>query len=117
MHLELISHLFYECVLVKNIWQEIQNWLRTFNIEIPIDKKTIIFGIQDKKMSTIPNYILLCTKYFIWKVKFQTQHPTFSNFLKFLKNKLEDLKNACLYEDKDSKFAQWLVIYNSLLLE
>ena len=117
MHLELISHLFYECVLVKNIWQEIQNWLRTFNIEIPIDKKTIIFGIQDQKMSTIPNYILLCTKYFIWKVKFQTQHPTFSNFLKFLKNKLEDLKNACLYEDKDSKFAPWLVIYNSLLSE
>ena len=115
MHLELVSHLFYDCVFVQNLWQEIKDWLNTFNFEISLDKKTIIFGIQDKNMSTIPNYIILCSKYFIWKVKFQSQRPTFSNFLKFLKNKLEDLKNACLYEDKNCKFEPWLVIYNSLL--
>ena len=85
-HFERISHLFYECHLVFKLWEDVVNWIRTFNFEIPLEKKKIIFGIQEQKISSVPNYLILCVKYFIWKSKFQGQHPTLNSFKIYLKN-------------------------------
>ena len=113
-HLEIVSHLFYDCILVINLWQEVRNWISAFNFEIPLDRKKLIFGIQDQPISSIPNSIILCVKYFVWKTKFQEQRPIFISFKKYLKLKLDDLKNACLFENNDSKFEPWINIYASI---
>ena len=53
-----------------------------------------------------------CVKYFIWKSNFQSQELFFVAFKKFLKFKLDDLKNAYLYDEKEKRFEPWLVIYD-----
>ena len=116
-HFERISHLFYDCYFVFKLWEDVVKWIRIFNFDIPLEKKKIIFGIQEQNISSVPNYLILCVKYFIWKSKFQGQHPTLNLFKIYLKNKLKDLKNACLYENKNSKFEPWSSIYESVLLE
>ena len=61
------------------------------------------------------NYILLVVKYFIWKSKFQTAELNFLAFQMYLKYKLEDIKNAYIYQEKDEYFEPWTVIYDFLV--
>ena len=113
--LELVSHLFYECDSVLNLWIQIKDWLKTLNIDIPLERKYLLFGCQDQPSKSVPNYIILCNKYFIWKAKFQTQDLQFNLFKRFLKNKLDDIKNAYFFENKDHLFEPWLIVYNNLI--
>ena len=111
-HPELVSHLFFDCDFVLKLWIEVKNWLRTINIDIPLDRKVLLFGCHDQLSNSVPNYILLCVKYFIWKSKFQSQELYLSAFQKYLKFKLDDLKNAYLYEQKEEKFDPFLIVYD-----
>ena len=111
-HPELVSHLFFDCDFVIKLWIEVKNWLRTINIDIPLDRKVLLFGCHDQLSNSVPNYILLCVKYFIWKSKFQSQELYLSAFQKYLKFKLDDLKNAYLYEQKEEMFDPFLIVYD-----
>jgi hypothetical protein len=111
-HPELVSHLFFDCDFVLKLWIEVKNWLRTINIDIPLDRKVLLFGCHDQLSNSVPNYILLCVKYFIWKSKFQSQELYLSAFQKYLKFKLDDLKNAYLYEQKEENFDPFLIVYD-----
>ena len=98
----------------QNIWIEVKNWLRTLSTDLPLNRKILLFGYQDQTSNSVVNYIILCVKYYIWKTKLQYQHLSFHTLQKFLKNKLEDLKNAFSYEDKQFKFEPFIVLYNSV---
>ena len=93
---------------------QIKDWLKTLNIDIPLDRKSLLFGCQDQSSKSVPNYIIICNKYFIWKSKFQTQDLQLISFKRFLKYKLDDLKNAYFFEKKDHLFDPWLMVYNNL---
>ena len=112
---ELISHLFFDCDHALNLWQATINWLKTLNVNIPLDRKALLFGLNDQASTTVNNYLILYVKYFIWKSKFQTKQLTFTALKTFLKNKVEDLKMAYFYEDKECYFEPWLLIYTSLV--
>ena len=86
----------------------------SFNKNLPLDRKSLLFGIHDQSSNSVPNYIILCVKFFIWRAKFQNKDLSLSTFQKFLKCKLDDLKNANLYEEREDKFEQWIVIYDFL---
>jgi hypothetical protein len=47
-HLEGVSHLFFDCDFVLKLWQEKKTWLATLNINIPLDRNKLIFGIHDE---------------------------------------------------------------------
>ena len=114
LSLELISHLFYDCVISLNLWIEIKNWLRDQDIDIPLNRKSILFGIHEQKIDSVANHIILSVKYFIWKSKFKSQTLFLRPFQQFLFLKLDDLKNAYLYEEKDQKFEPWAKVYENL---
>ena len=96
------------------LWQEVKTWLFTFNKNLPLDRKCLLFGIHDQSSNSVPNYIILCVKYFIWRAKFQNKDLSLPTFQKFLKYKLDDLNNAYIYEEREDKFEPWLVIYDFL---
>ena len=112
---ELISHLFFDCSQVLNIWIEVKNWLRTININLPLDRNILLFGYLEENSNSVSNYLILCVKYYIWKTKLQFQQLSFLALQNFFKNKMDDLRNAFLYEDKLYKFEPFVVVYNSLL--
>ena len=113
--LEKIAHLFYDCNISQNLWIEIENWLRGQNIDIPRDRKIILFGFHDQPINSLTNYIILCVKYFIWKSKFKSQELHLRAFQYFLRGKLDNLKNAYLHEGKDQKFEPFVPLHDSLL--
>ena len=111
---ELVSHLFFSCQQVNDMWVEVRNWLRIININLPLDRKVLLFGYQEQNSNSLLNYIILCVKYYIWRTKLQVQQLSFTALQRFIKNKIDELKDAFLYEDKVCKFEPFLVLYNSL---
>ena len=63
---------------------------------------------------SVRNFIILTVKYYIWKTKFQNKALSLNDYQHYLKNKLEDHKNACFLVGKEKKFEQWLAIFNCL---
>ena len=84
---ETIIHIFCECDFVKPFWLEIDNifHLNTeFDCQLSNFEK--VFGIFDNKFLT---YIILCTKYFIYRCKFQDKKPHVNSLKSFIKSQRE----------------------------
>ena len=113
-HRELVSHLFWDCDFVLKLWQEIKTWLGTLGTNLPLSRTSLLFGIHDQKSSSVENYIILVAKHFIWKTKFTSKDLSLGLFQKYLKSKLEDIKNALIVSDKEKKFDQWKLIFDCL---
>ena len=114
-HPEIVSHLFLHCVYAINLWTGVKSWLSTVNIEIPLENKVILFGFIDKPSNSVFNFLILCVKYYIWKAKFQNQELSLQAFKRFLKYKIENVKDAYIYEGKEYMFDEFVEVYNSLL--
>ena len=112
-HFELVSHIFWSCVRVNQFWQELVIWLGTLGVYLNITRNTALFGIHEKEITAKENYIILFSKYFIWKAKFTNETLTINLFQKYLFNKLNELKYALAYAETE-KFDQWFVIHDYL---
>ena len=68
--LETIEHLFFHCTKVSTFWDELKVVLNSLDIAIRFDIKNVLFGILDAdNISILVNYILLESKYFIYRCK------------------------------------------------
>ena len=108
---EKISHLVWECVQARDLWQNIQDLLNTLGINVEFTLKLVLFGFHLEDMESLKNTVVLFTKGFIWKTKHEKAPLIFTSWKKYLKLKLEDLKAAYEYLDKLHKFDQWSNIF------
>ena len=86
---ETIIHIFFECDLVKPLWPEIGNIFFLLNTEFnssQLSNFEKVFGIIDNKFLT---YIILCTKYFIYRCRFQDKKPHIHGLKSFIKSQRE----------------------------
>ena len=68
--LETIEHLFFHCTKVSMFWNDLKSVLDSFNITIRFDIMNVLFGILDTDdISILVNYIILESKYFIYRCK------------------------------------------------
>ena len=99
--------MFWDCDFVLKLWQDVKSWLATLNLNLPLDRTKLLFGIHDQASNSVLNYVILNVKVFIWKTKFQSKDLSLPIFQQFFKSKLDDLKEAYIYVDKENKFVQW----------
>ena len=107
--------IFIECDFVLKLWQDVRGWLASFNINLPLNRTQLLFGIHEQSSNSVENFIIFFTKYYIWKTKFTTKTLLVDSFKHFLKYKLDDLKDACVFENREDKFRMWKKIYDELL--
>jgi len=85
-----LAHFLCECPSVQNMWDDIINLINTktnSNFHVTMFEK--MFGIIDNSPHTqFINFIFLCTKFFIYRCKFQNQALAFPALLAFIKNKI-----------------------------
>ena len=113
-HPELVSHLFFDCDFALKLWQELKHWLVTLNLNLPLNRAKLLFGIHEEASNSKLNFIILCTKYFIWKTKFGSKNLTLSLLQKFIYLKLTEHKDALFYGGKIVQFQDWNDIYDCL---
>ena len=105
MHSESIEHLFYECVVSKNLWLDIQAEWNSINVlKIYFNLKDIIlgynvhFGVSSIVSKTV-NLIVLYGKSYIVRCKLANSQVNLQNFKSFIK---EGFK-FCHYEEDVSR--------------
>ena len=68
--LETIEHRFFHCTKVCMFWDELKVVLGSLNILVRLDIKDVLSEILDTdNISILVNYILLESKYFIYRCK------------------------------------------------
>ena len=72
---ESVRHLFYECTVVKQLWEEIVQMVNDcFNVKCVLSYQRIVFNeIAEKK--GVANFICLITKHYIYKKHVQMKAP------------------------------------------
>ena len=111
---ELVSHLFYECDYVQNLWLSIKTWLAPLNTVFPLERAKLLFGIHSEPCNSVLNYTILCAKSYIWKAKFTTKDLTLESFQKYFYLKLISIKNVYLLMGKENRFDIWINVFNCL---
>ena len=67
-----IEHGLFDCVEANNIWKCIQRWIKNaLEVNINLTICEIIFGtpINNDQYTNVINYIILITKWYIYKQK------------------------------------------------
>ena len=113
-NLELVSHLFAGCNLVHNLWTGVGDWLGSLGLNLELDRKVLLFGIQNEPFTSVINYIILSVKYYIWFTRIKNEKPNLLAYKKYLFHELEELKNAYIYEKKDYKFDKWIFVFSNI---
>ena len=69
---ETLDHLFSECAQIKELWIDIENWLKSaLDIDINTNRNSILFGkINNLRLYRLENLIILTIKYYIYTNKF-----------------------------------------------
>ena len=65
-YIETIEHLFFFCRQTKYIWLQVENWIKTVNVDISFDIKTVLFGFEKNKNAAL-NSITIYVKQYIFQ--------------------------------------------------
>ena len=112
-----IEHSLYHCVKVKPFWGQLERWWNDISqTQIVLSEKHVVLGIYyDNNFYSNINYIILCSKMYIYRQKFTESNISFINFLKQLKYKLEIEKTICQIQNTIPHFnKKWENIISSL---
>ena len=101
--IETIEHLFFECDFVQAILSFIKTRINFHTLlRFPEDKASIILGNEVKDLAL--NYIIMVTKYFIYKCKYQEKNPDIATFKNFFKDKINVEKASHTSQKQREKF-------------
>ena len=114
---EKLEHLFWQCPIVMNFWDEVEQWIYVkCNYLINIDKVKAIFGILNSNEWFRPlNYILILTRFFIYKCRIKNKQPTITGWKNEVKTLIMTEKMIAIKKCRIDKFMRnwnkWLRIF------
>ena len=115
MYIESLDHLFWYCSHIQHFWNEFTHFLKTLNVNIQLNLRTVSLGITDNVRNKIAiNYILICAKYFIFINKCLNNIPKFPCFKNYFKRQIDIEKAIAQRNDKlvthDNKWKWFKII-------
>ena len=114
---EKLEHLFWQCPIVMNFWDEVEQWIYVkCNYLINIDKVKAIFGILNSNEWFRPlNYILILTRFFIYKCRIKNKQPNITGWKNEVKTLIMMEKMIAIKNSRIDKFMRnwnkWLRIF------
>lgn len=109
--IETLEHFFYSCDVSKRIWKTLERWLKAKGItNDDITPKDILLG--EVEQSTIFNTIIIVTKFFLYRCKFQRTVPSFQMLLNTIDYYYKTEMYAAKFIKKESFFKRkWKKIF------
>ena len=80
--------LFFNCEISRKFWAEIANFFIGLNINIPLSRLSILFGITNESASSTVNTLILIGKQVIWTCKHKQIIPNFELYKRYVKDYL-----------------------------
>ena len=112
--IELISHLFWHCHIVKTFYNDVFNYFRSINVEYAPSMTQMLFGFHKLEFYHPKNYITILLKRYIWCKKFRGCQLSVLGFRGQLKYHVEDLKTIFKLKNEDYKYNDWKPIEHTL---
>jgi len=114
---ETISHLFYECKYVKELWTKLFHWLYpNILLQKEISSKETVFGFIGCGDNQLANLMLILCKRYIYVKRCYKQPLEFSNLIRFItdyyKKELMLCKQDGNYGEKIEK--KWSVLLSKI---
>ena len=108
---ETISHLFYHCSVVNNVWHLIEDWILQYtNNVVSFDASTVLLGLPGKNNIGL-NWIIFLVKYHIYlcsrknkPIQFNELKQNIYNHYRLEKKIYEFNMNMCLFRKKWNKW-------------
>ena len=111
---ETLEHLYYGCNSTHNFWNPTLAWLSAKDCYIDFDRSTLLFGTAKHPPNSKENILIQLSKNFLWKMRCSKKLPTFLIFRKYLKFKIELLRNSLEYDNKKAEAESWKSIHDTL---
>ena len=79
-----LEHIFWYCTLIMEFWEHIEMWVyERSNYLLNIDMQRAILGITNVTENNKPiNYILILTRYYIYKCRINGNRPSITEWIK-----------------------------------
>lgn len=95
---ETITHLFFSCNLVRNIWLATKSYFNDeFNLDFPMGEREIILGCNSERYSPSINSVILMIKYYIYRCKIQNSIPSVECAILYVKEQAKQEINTGKY--------------------
>ena len=114
---ETTEHLFWNCSMIQDFWNQLGRVLDMFDFSI-LTEKTVILGLLTKDCSLF-NFILLVAKKTIYLSRFKSVKPTIFDFISLLLEAYKMEKYISMRNNKMSihanrwqSMAHWISTYN-----
>ena len=117
---EKLEHLYWQCNTVTDFWEQIERWIFekcNYMINVEKKKRALLRIICYKTINNALNYILILSKYHIYKCRIKKNKylniVTWKNELKsFLElEKVIAIKSGC-YDKFIKEWQKWLLVFN-----
>ena len=109
---EKLSHLYFQCVKVEEFWDRVRDFFSFFDVIIPLNITTILFGYIRESSDSKINLIILVAKRYIWVNKFNETPLSINAFRNVFKKKLNEINDMFEYRNEQEKFVEWQPIYD-----
>ena len=116
-HPESIRHLFSNCSKSVELWENVKVWIQSkIGYTIKLDNKAKILGEShfDEHFWAL-NFILICTRYYIFSCARKNVHLNIYLLQKIIKSKYQEQDMLSKVNDYDSKFSKrwsvWRLIF------
>ena len=118
---ESLEHLFYDCIIVSNFWDELKNLLSNNNCvrrDFSIDVNVALFGhCKDSDSNEICYYVLLAARFYIYRCRCSGQLPSLLSFVNYLSNLYNVLRYISLKNQNIEKFDRDWQIWKCIITE
>ena len=114
LEVEKISHLYFTCNEVQKFLVDTSNWLNELSVNIAMNIKSILFGIQNERTGSQGNIIILWIKKYIWTSRVKKTNLSLGTFQIVLLNNLKKLKELYDFLNKSQLFENWTSLFYNL---
>lgn len=115
---EKIEHLFWQCNVVNQFWEQVNQWIYTKgDYMLNINKYRAIFGMPQTNLFIRPiNYILILTRYYIYKCKMKNTNLDIRIWENDVKQFIAIEKSIAIKNDRYEKFektwGKWMITFD-----
>ena len=112
-----ISHMFFNCHIIRSFLESVDIFLREYNITIPINLKQFLFGLTKEPISSPSNMITLYVKGYIWQCKQVCISPNLVGFKRHMITILKTKHCINLINPSLNVFEDWRILYDHLIAD
>ena len=112
-HTDSIEHMFLDCEIIVQLWNEVQDWIQALGMNnYNLSQSRIILGDLENAMSI--NTIILLTKKVIYNSMKKEQSPHILNVKNEVKQFYYDEKYRCLLIGKGQRFEKQYYLLSNI---